>query len=66
MGLDHVRGDLVVLMDADGQDDPAELAKLLAELDTGVRPGHRAAGGAPRPLREAHHVEASTTGPRRR
>ena len=36
MGLDHVRGDLVVLMDADGQDDPAELAKLLAELDTGV------------------------------
>jgi dolichol-phosphate mannosyltransferase len=36
MGLDHVRGDLVVLMDADGQDDPAELPKLLAELDTGV------------------------------
>jgi glycosyltransferase involved in cell wall biosynthesis len=36
MGLDHVRGDLVVLMDADGQDDPTELPKLLAELDTGV------------------------------
>jgi dolichol-phosphate mannosyltransferase len=36
MGLDHVRGDLVVLMDADGQDDPTELGKLLAELDTGV------------------------------
>ncbi len=36
MGLDHVRGDLVVLMDADGQDDPTELPKLLAELDSGV------------------------------
>lgn len=36
MGLDHVRGELIVLMDADGQDDPTELGKLLAELDTGV------------------------------
>ena len=36
MGLDHVRGDVVVLMDADGQDDPSELPKLLAALDGGV------------------------------
>jgi dolichol-phosphate mannosyltransferase len=36
IGLDHVRGELVVLMDADGQDDPNELAKMLARLDEGV------------------------------
>lgn len=36
IGLGHVRGDLIVLMDADGQDDPDELPKLLAELDHGV------------------------------
>lgn len=36
VGLDHVAGDLVVLMDADGQDDPDELGRLLAELEGGV------------------------------
>jgi glycosyltransferase involved in cell wall biosynthesis len=36
MGLEHIEGENVVLMDADGQDDPAEIAKLLAELDQGV------------------------------
>ncbi|CAN5638777.1 hypothetical protein BH10ACT1_BH10ACT1_38060 [soil metagenome] len=36
VGLDHVRGRAVVLMDADGQDDPGEMGKLLAELDRGV------------------------------
>lgn len=36
VGIEHVRGDLLVLMDADGQDDPAELPKMLAELDNGV------------------------------
>jgi dolichol-phosphate mannosyltransferase len=35
MGLDHIHGEHVVLMDADGQDDPAELPKLLAALDEG-------------------------------
>jgi dolichol-phosphate mannosyltransferase len=31
-----VRGDVVVLMDADGQDDPAGIAELLAALDGGL------------------------------
>ena len=35
VGLDHIHGEHVVLMDADGQDDPAELAKLLGVLDDG-------------------------------
>ena len=33
LGLRHSRGDLVALMDADGQDDPAELPRLLAHLE---------------------------------
>lgn len=35
VGLNHVEGEYVVLMDADGQDDPNELPKMLAELDQG-------------------------------
>ncbi len=35
-GLSEVAGDVVVLMDADGQDDPAELPGLLAALDDGM------------------------------
>ncbi len=34
-GFAHVRGDVVVTMDADLQDDPGELPKLLARLDDG-------------------------------
>lgn len=47
VGLQHVSGEHVVLMDADGQDDPTELPKMLAKLDegydlvTGSRAGHR-------------------------
>lgn len=36
VGIEHIRGDLLVLMDADGQDDPGELPKMLAALDEGV------------------------------
>ena len=36
VGLDHLQGRQVVLMDADGQDDPAEIPRLLAELDGGL------------------------------
>ena len=35
-GFDAVKGDIVVLMDADGQDDPAELPKLLDAIDRGA------------------------------
>jgi len=34
LGLDHVKGELVVLMDADGQDDPEELPRLIEHLDS--------------------------------
>ena len=36
IGLDHVEGQTVVLMDADGQDDPAALPQLLDMLEQGV------------------------------
>lgn len=36
VGFDQVMGDVVVLMDADGQDDPEEIPKLLAALDEGL------------------------------
>jgi len=35
-GLDEVRGDVVVLIDGDGQDDPAEIPKLLEPLAAGA------------------------------
>ena len=34
-GLRTIRGDLVLTMDADLQDDPAEIPRLLAKLDEG-------------------------------
>lgn len=34
-GLGLAKGDVIVLMDADGQDDPAELPRMLAALDVG-------------------------------
>lgn len=36
VGLDRAAGDVVVLMDADGQDDPAQIHVLLAALDGGL------------------------------
>ncbi len=36
VGFRHARGDLVATMDADLQDDPAEIARLLAALDDGL------------------------------
>ena len=46
VGLDHVEGERVVLMDADGQDDPAELPKMIAKLEEGydLVTGSRALG----------------------
>jgi glycosyltransferase involved in cell wall biosynthesis len=35
-GLALAKGDVIVLMDADGQDDPAELGRLVAALDDGL------------------------------
>ena len=36
VGLGHINGDNIILMDADGQDDPGAIGPLLAELDTGL------------------------------
>jgi glycosyltransferase involved in cell wall biosynthesis len=35
-GFDHARGAVIVLMDADGQDQPEEIPKLLEALDAGL------------------------------
>jgi glycosyltransferase involved in cell wall biosynthesis len=35
-GLSHARGEVVVLMDGDGQNDPADIPAMLAELDRGA------------------------------
>lgn len=34
-GIDHARGDVVIPMDADGQNDPADIPNLLAKLNEG-------------------------------
>ncbi len=34
-GIDHANGDILVMMDSDGQNDPADIPKLLAKLDEG-------------------------------
>jgi glycosyltransferase involved in cell wall biosynthesis len=34
-GIDHSQGDVIVLMDADLQNDPADIPMLLAKLDEG-------------------------------
>jgi len=34
IGIEQVEGEVIALMDADGQDDPEELPRLLAHLDT--------------------------------
>jgi glycosyltransferase involved in cell wall biosynthesis len=34
-GFEHASGDLIVTLDGDGQDDPAEIPRMLAKLDEG-------------------------------
>ncbi|MFB6355615.1 MAG: glycosyltransferase family 2 protein [bacterium] len=34
-GIDHAQGDVIVFMDGDGQNDPADIPKLLSELEDG-------------------------------
>ena len=34
-GFEHARGDVIVTLDGDGQDDPAEIPRLVAKLDEG-------------------------------
>lgn len=35
-GFHHVRGDIAITLDADGQNDPADIPRLLAELKPGI------------------------------
>ena len=34
-GFDHASGDIIIAMDGDGQNDPAEISKLVAEIEKG-------------------------------
>jgi dolichol-phosphate mannosyltransferase len=34
-GFEHARGDVIITLDGDGQDDPAEIPRLVAKLDEG-------------------------------
>ena len=57
--------DVVVMMDADGQDDPAELPLPRGPARGRCRPRHRCPHGAQRPLRQAQHLQALQRGHRR-
>ena len=67
-GLALAKGDVIVLMDADGQDDPTELPRLLAALDGGLdlvtgRRAHRNDRAAKRlPSRLYNWTTARVTG----
>ncbi|MEX2294609.1 MAG: glycosyltransferase family 2 protein [Acidimicrobiales bacterium] len=67
-GLAIAKGDVIVLMDADGQDDPAELQHLIAALDGGLdlvtgRRAHRNDRAAKRlPSRLYNWTTARVTG----
>ena len=55
-GFDHARGEVIVLMDADGQDQPEEIPRLAPRPRRRPRPCHRPARNAQRPLRKAPHL----------
>ncbi len=57
VGLNHVEGEYVVLMDADGQDDPDELPKMFAKLEEGYDLVTGRRRGPQRPLHQAQHLE---------
>jgi glycosyltransferase involved in cell wall biosynthesis len=67
-GFDHARGEVIVLMDADGQDQPEEIPKLLQALDGGVdlatgrRVGRRDSLVKRRTSRLYNRVTATVTG----
>jgi len=44
-GFSHANGDVIIAMDGDGQNDPADIPRLLAKLDEGY---DLASGGARR------------------
>ena len=48
-GFREARGDAIVTIDGDLQDDPAEIPRLLAELEARRRPGQRLEARAPGP-----------------
>ncbi|QIZ36356.1 glycosyltransferase family 2 protein [Saccharopolyspora sp. ASAGF58] len=63
-GVAEVRGELLVTLDADLQDDPAEIPRLLAELDNGADlvSGHKAQRQDPLGKRLPSKVFNSVTG----
>jgi dolichol-phosphate mannosyltransferase len=65
-GFAHAEGDVVVTIDADLQDDPAEIPRLLAKLDEGLRPRQRLEDPASRPAHAPRALEALQLGHRPR
>ena len=49
-GLDHAAGEIIVTMDGDLQNDPADIPRLLAKLDAGLRRRDRLAPRPPGPV----------------
>ena len=62
-GFAAARGDYLVTMDGDRQDDPAEIANLTAPLSRGLRPRLRLEAAPAGPAQQDAAVRASSTGP---
>ena len=62
VGLDKVNGEIVVLMDADGQDDPTEIPRLLGELDERRSTSSPAGGRSATTASSSGTPRGSTTG----
>ncbi len=62
-GIDHAAGDVIVLMDADLQNDPADIPHAAREDRGRLRRGQRLAQGPPGHLPDPHAaLDASPTG----
>ena len=61
-GFAHAEGDIVVTIDGDLQDDPAEIPRLLAKLDEGFDLVSRLEDPPPRPAQPARACRRSSTG----
>ena len=56
VGFDKAQGNIVITMDADLQDDPAEIPSMKRRIDEGYRPHLRMEEGPPRPHHQDHPV----------
>ena len=61
-GFEAARGELVMTLDADLQDDPREIPRFLAAIAERARRGQRLEAGPPRSLAQGAARRASSTG----